>query len=159
MGGEAAAGGDRLISRRWWRTSCMQARRCVLRLQSRQSSGADPTGSGCKSTLTWRGFLVAPPFHWHCSRRGQGRQLRMLAAYTTRRLPSASRRRSWGVNDFPAGQQSVPSAWRGKSAPEKRPAFQEVAVLGGAYPDAGAAEDGGVGACSLRGAHGMRNEV
>src|SRR5205807_9343929 len=29
------------------------------------------------------------PCHWHCSRRGQGRQLRMLAAYTTRKLPSA----------------------------------------------------------------------
>lgn len=62
-GGEAAAGGDRLISRRWWRTSCMQARRCALRLQSRQRSGAEPTGSGCKSTLTWRGFAVTAPFH------------------------------------------------------------------------------------------------
>ncbi len=62
-GGEAAAGGDRLISRRWWRTSRMQARRCVLRLQSRQRSGAGLTWSGCNSTLTWRGLAVAPPFH------------------------------------------------------------------------------------------------
>jgi hypothetical protein len=44
--------------------------------------------------LSGRGFKVSLPCHWHCSRRGQGRQLRMLAAYTTRRLPSASRRRS-----------------------------------------------------------------
>ncbi len=90
LGGEAAAGGDRLISRRWWRTSCRQALRCALRLQSRQSSGAAPTWSGCNSTLTCRGFAVAAPCHWHCSRSGQGRQLRMLAPYTTRRLPSPS---------------------------------------------------------------------
>ena len=44
-----------------------------------------------------RGFAVAPPFHWHCSRNGQGRQLRMLAPYTTRRLPSASLRCSCGI--------------------------------------------------------------
>ena len=91
-GGEAAVGGGRLISMRWCRTRWMQARRCSLRLQSRQRSGAEPTWSGCSSTLTWRGFAVARPFHWHCSRRGQGRQLRVLAPYTTRRLPSASRR-------------------------------------------------------------------
>lgn len=35
------------------------------------------------------GFAVAFPFHWHCSRSGQGRQLWMLAASTTRKLPSA----------------------------------------------------------------------
>ena len=61
--GGAAAGGDRLISMRWCRTSCMQARRCSLRLQSRQRSGAEPTWRGCNSTLTWRGFAVALPFH------------------------------------------------------------------------------------------------
>jgi len=74
MGGEAA-GGDRLISRRWDRTSWRQARLCSLRLQSRQSNGAEPTCSGWRSILTWRGFAVALPCHWHCSRRGQGRQL------------------------------------------------------------------------------------
>lgn len=37
LGGEAAAGGDRLISMRWCRTSCMQARRWSLRLQSREA--------------------------------------------------------------------------------------------------------------------------
>ena len=42
------------------------------------------------------GLRVSLPCHWHCSRRGQGRQLRMLAAYTTRRLPSASLRCSCG---------------------------------------------------------------
>ena len=61
--GEAAAGGGGLTSMCWCRTSRMQARRCSLRLQSRQSSGADPTRSGCSSTLTWRGFVVALPFH------------------------------------------------------------------------------------------------
>ena len=60
----------------------------------------------------------------HCSRRGQGRQLRILAPYTTRRLPSASRRCSWGISFWPAGHRSVPSGWRAKSWPEKRPAFQ-----------------------------------
>ena len=54
----------------------------------------------------------------------QGRQLRILAAYTTRRLLSASRRCSWGTSDCPAGQRSVPSGWRGKSAPVKRPVFR-----------------------------------
>jgi hypothetical protein len=91
---------------------------------SRSRSGAEPTGSGCSSTLTWRGFLVALPCHWHCSRTAQGRQLRMLAPYTTRRLPSASRRCSCGINFSFAGQRSVPSGWRAKSWPEKRPAFQ-----------------------------------
>ena len=42
-----------------------------------------------KHTHAGSGFAVAPPFHWHRSRNGQGRQLRMLAAYTMRRLPSA----------------------------------------------------------------------
>src|SRR5258706_7300282 len=52
VGGEAAAGGERLISMCWCRTSCWQARQCTLRLQSCQSSGAEPTWSGCNSTLT-----------------------------------------------------------------------------------------------------------
>ncbi len=90
----------------------------------RSRSGAEPTGSGCNSTLTWRSFAVALPFHWHCSRRGQGRQLRMLAPYTTRRLPSASWRCSCGSSFWSAGHRSVPSGWRAKSWPAKRPAFQ-----------------------------------
>jgi len=52
LGGEVAAGGDRLTSRRWCRASWIQARRWTLRLQSRQRSGAEPTWSGCNSTLT-----------------------------------------------------------------------------------------------------------
>ncbi len=40
----------------------------------------------------------APLTTLHCSRRGQGRQLRMLAAYTTRRLPSVSLRCSCGIS-------------------------------------------------------------
>jgi hypothetical protein len=90
---------------------------------------------------------------------GQGRQLRMLAAYTTRRLPSASRRRSWGISALPAGQRSVPSGWRGKSGPEKRPISQEVAVLGGPYPGAGAGEAGCVAACLLCGGMAGANSV
>jgi hypothetical protein len=40
-----AAGGDRLTSMRWCRTSCMQARRCSLRLQSRVAAAVrDPPG-------------------------------------------------------------------------------------------------------------------
>src|SRR6266487_4391409 len=91
------------------RSRCMQARRCRVRRESRQSRGADPIVRGCKSTLTCRGFAVAFPCHWHCSRRGQGRQLRMLAAYTTRKLPSASRRRSCADSFCPARQRNVPS--------------------------------------------------
>ena len=52
-----------------------------------------------------------------------GATVRMLAAYTTRRLPSASGA-ARGRNVLPAGQRSVPSGWRVKSCPEKRPAFQ-----------------------------------
>jgi hypothetical protein len=118
----------------------MQARRCCLRLQSRQSSGGAPTRSGCKSMLTWRGLAVARPCHWHCSRNGQGRQLRMLAPYTTRKLPSASRRRSCGISFCPAGQSSVPSGWRAKSRPEKRPRFQGWACSAGLYPCMGTGE-------------------
>ncbi len=55
-------------------------------------SGAGPTGRGWSNTLTCLGFFVALPSHWQWWRKGQGRQLRMLAAYTTRRLPSASLR-------------------------------------------------------------------
>lgn len=102
MGGEAE-GGSRRTSRRWCRTSWMQARRCSLRLQSCHKSGAPPTLSGWSSTLTWRGFEVFLPSHWHCSRFGQGRQLRMLAPYTMRRLPSASLRCSCGISFWPAG--------------------------------------------------------
>ncbi len=123
----------------------MHALRCTLRLQSSQSSGPSPTTSECRRTLTCRSFAVALPFHWHCSRNGHGRQLRMLAAYTTRRLPSASRRLSWRGSVAPAGQRSVPSDWRGKFAPVKRPVFQEVAVVGGPYPEAGADSVGGHG--------------
>ncbi len=103
----AVTGGERLTSRRWCRTSRMQARRCSLRREECQSRGAEPTCSGCGRILTWRGFAVAPPFHWHCSRSGQGRQRRMRAAYTTRRLPSASLRRSWTTSFCPAGQPRV----------------------------------------------------
>src|SRR3989440_8218568 len=46
----------------------------------------------------------------------------MLAPYTTRRLPSASRRCSCGISFWEAWQRSVPSGWRAKSCPEKRPA-------------------------------------
>src|SRR6266568_2476610 len=85
------------------------------------------------------GFIVALPCHWHCSRREQGRQLRMLAAYTTRKLPSASRRRSCAESFCPAGQRKEPSGWKGKSRPEKRPAFQEDATSAGPYPCTGEA--------------------
>ncbi len=104
---------------------------------TRSRRGAEPMARGCSSTLTWRGFLVALPCHWHCPRRGQGRQLQMLAAYTTRRLPSASLRRSWATSDWPAGQRKVPSGWRGKSCPEKRPAFQGRATTAFPYPCGG----------------------
>src|SRR6266700_6310767 len=76
----------------------------------------------------------------------------MLAESTIRRLPSRSRRCSCGTTTLPAGHRRVPSGWRGKSAPVKRPAFQEVAVVGGAYPEAGAeeaSEAGLVGAYSF----------
>jgi hypothetical protein len=115
---------------------------------SRSRSGAEPTTSGWSSTLAWRGFWVVLPCHWHCSRSGQGRQLRMLAPYTTRRLPSASRRCSCGISFWSAGHRSVPSGWRGKSVPVKRPVFQDVAVVGGPYPEAGTDEAGRVAACS-----------
>ncbi len=77
------------------------------RLQSRQRMGPRPPRGN--STLTWRGLAVAWPCHWHYSRNTQGQQLRMLAPYTTRRLPSASRRRSCGISVWPTGQRSVPS--------------------------------------------------
>src|SRR5437588_6438224 len=41
-----------------------------------------------------------------------------------RRLPSASRRCSVGCNVEPSGQDSIPSGWRAKSCPEKRPALK-----------------------------------
>jgi hypothetical protein len=97
-------------------------------------SGAEPTTTGWRRTLTWRGLAVAPPFHWHCSRNGQGRQLRMLAPYTTRKLPSASRRRSWATRGWLAGQRRVPSDWSTKSCPEKRPALKATATVGLPYP-------------------------
>jgi hypothetical protein len=115
----------------------------------RSRSGAGPTASGCRRMLTWRGFLVASPFHWHCSRNSQGRQLRILAAYTSRRLPSASCRRAFRVSVRPAGQRKVPSGWSGKSCPVKRPVFQDVAVVGGPYPEAEAVAVGRVAACAF----------
>ena len=87
----ARPGSRRDFSRRNW----IQACRWTRRRQSHQRSGAFPTANGCNRTLTWRGFLVVLPRHWHRSRNGQGRHLRMLAPYTTRRLPSASLRCSW----------------------------------------------------------------
>lgn len=74
----------------------------------------------------------------------------------------ASRRCSCGTRTLPAGHRRVPSGWRGKSAPVKRPAFQDVAVAGGAYPEAGAeagGEDGGVGASSGCGGMAGANSV
>ena len=61
---------------------------------------------------------------------GQERHWRMLAPYTTRRLPSASRRDSCAVSFWLAGQRRVPSGWRAKSCPEKRPALKAVAPVG-----------------------------
>ena len=148
-GVEGGRTGGQVMSTRWCRSRCIQARRCSLRLQSRQNSGSLPTLSGCSSTLTWRGFLVELPFHWHCSRSSQKRQLRILAAYTSRRLPSASCRRSWSVSVLPAGQRRVPSGWSGKSVPVKRPVLKEVAAAGGRYPEAGAEEAGCVTAWEL----------
>jgi hypothetical protein len=116
----------------------MQARRWRRRGQSPHRRGSEPTVRGWNSRLSWRGFLVALPFHWHCPRRGQGRQLRMLAAYTTRRLPLSSQRRSCARSVCPAGQRKVPSGWRAKSRPEKRSAFQGWATSGGPYPQRGA---------------------
>lgn len=47
------ASGGRLTSMCWSRTSCMQARRCSLRLQSCVAAvGAEPTASGCRRMLT-----------------------------------------------------------------------------------------------------------
>src|SRR5713226_2322991 len=57
MGGEAAAGGDRLISRRWWRTSCRQARRWTLRLQSREAA-AGQRQPGAGATARSRGLRL-----------------------------------------------------------------------------------------------------
>src|SRR5438874_13223942 len=59
----SCGGGCRLTSMRWCRRSCIQARRCALRLQSRQSKGAGPTWRGWSSKLIRRGFVVASPFH------------------------------------------------------------------------------------------------
>lgn len=50
-----------------------------------------------------------------------------------RRLPSVSLRCSCGVSFWSAGQRSVPSGWKAKSWPEKRPAFQAEPTSGGAY--------------------------
>ena len=56
--GEAAAGGGRLTSIRWCRTSCIQARRCALRLQSREAAAArdQPGEDGavhCSDAASW----------------------------------------------------------------------------------------------------------
>src|SRR5258708_6870452 len=44
------------------------------------SRGVDPTGSGCNSKLTRRGFVVVRPCHWHCTRLGHGRHWLSRAA-------------------------------------------------------------------------------
>src|SRR5712692_10144901 len=56
----------------------MHARRCSRRLQSRQRSGASPTTSGCRSTLTWRGFLVVLQCQWQGSTTKKPRQVSVL---------------------------------------------------------------------------------
>lgn len=63
--------------------------------------------------------------------------------------PSASCRRSWSVSVLPAGQRRVPSGWSGKSWPVKRPVFQDVAVVGGPYPEAEVGAVGRVAACAF----------
>lgn len=112
VGGKTVDPGERTgsiwMSRRW-RCRCTHARRWCRRCQSRQSSGDDPPVRGWSSTLTGRGLRVSLPFHWHCSRHGHGR-------------PSRSRRGSCGARTWPAGHRRVPSGWRGKSVPVKRPA-------------------------------------
>src|SRR5258708_1289835 len=110
--------------------------------EARQRRGGEETTRGWSSTLTWRGLAVALPFHWHCPRTGQGRQLRILAPYTTRRLPAASLRRSWTTSDWPAGQRNVPSGCGRKSCPEKRPTFQGRATSTGPYPCGGEDQPG-----------------
>src|SRR5437660_4252575 len=51
--GAAAAGGGRLTSMRWCRTSCRQARRCSLRLQSRVAAAArDQPGADAAGDFT-----------------------------------------------------------------------------------------------------------
>jgi hypothetical protein len=120
---------ERLCSTRtstcWCRSSCMHTRRWYRRLQSCQSTGAEPITNGCEPhahLARLRGCATLTTLH--CSRSGQGRQLRILAPYTMRRLPSASLRCSCGISCWEAWQRSVPSVWSAKSWPEKRPAFQ-----------------------------------
>src|SRR5438067_6983337 len=63
LGGEAAAGGGRLTSMRWCRRSCIQARRCSLRLQSRktQRRGTNPERmEQATSPTRLRGCLPMP---------------------------------------------------------------------------------------------------
>src|SRR5438874_13446868 len=84
----------------------------------------------------------------------------MLAAYTTRRLPSASRRPSCTESFWLAGQRNVPSGWRAKSAKTKRPHrhFRLSSLIEIAGVEDGAAEEGEKKEAGEEQEHAIRNE-
>lgn len=101
-----------------------------------------------RSRTNWEGMQQQAHLAWFLG--GAALPLTLLTQLTRTAVANAGRidhaqapiRRSCGVSVLPAGQRRVPSGWRGKSEPVKRPVFQEVAVVGGPYPAAGGNADG-----------------
>jgi hypothetical protein len=118
MGGEAT-GGDRLISRRWYRTSWIQARRCSLRLQSREAAtGQNPPAAD--------GAAHSPgaALRWRCPATGTARAAgRADSCECWLHTPRAGSRRLLGVAHAGAtsGQQDTAASHRaGEQSPGLR---------------------------------------
>jgi hypothetical protein len=148
----------RITSTRWWRTSCMQARRCALRLQSRKTQGGRAHRERMRASDSPGGALSSGGRATDTVRaRGTCDSLRSWR----RRAPVASHRARCaaqrGCSVLPAGQKTRPVGLEGKVRSCEATSFpRRVAVAGGPYPGAGAGESA---ACSLFGAMAGANSV
>jgi hypothetical protein len=161
VAGCAAAGGDRLTSMRWCRTSCRQARRCSLRLQSREAATVrDPPGVDATAHsrgLRLRGRVAMPlTLLAQRTRAAVAHASRIHHAQTAIGLPTPLLR----VKRLSCWTAERPIRLERKVGSGQAPRFpRRVALVGGPYPAAGGDEGGRVAACSLCGERAGANAV
>ena len=149
--GCAAAGGDRFTSMRWCRTSCIQARRCALRLQSREAAMV-PHPAGADAELHSRGLRL---------RGSAAIPLTLLAQRARAAMANAGRKHHTqtaiglstpllGVKRLSCWTAERPIRLERKVGSREATRFpRRVAAVGGPYPEAGVDEGGPMAACSF----------
>ena len=122
--GEAAGGGGRLTSMRWCRTSCIQARRCSLRLPSRKTQGRGTNAERMEQETDprRRAWWLPHSIDTACAKGSHDSRVswHWRARADCHRLGGAERR---GRHVLPSGQCSSPSGWRARVPPRETTRF------------------------------------